>query len=143
MQPMFIRRLIVGLCVFLASGTAVVALAGKVPDPSSNQATKQASKAEFKTLEGVISEFLFGPDEVVHGLLLGDGTRVQWPEQMTFTFTKILNIGDNVKVSGWERKSRAGETNVEVSSLTNLATGQTATNDLAPAPPAKNKKTEP
>jgi hypothetical protein len=140
MQRVFVRRLITVLSVFLAFGAGVAFLEGKVSGRCSNQETKQSSKAEFKTLEGAISKFLFARDEVVHGLLLGDGTRVLWPEEITFTFTKIVNIGDKVKVSGWVRKSAAGEINMEVVTLTNLATDKTATNDKAPAPPAKNEK---
>jgi lysyl-tRNA synthetase class II len=91
-------------------------------------------------VEGVVSEFLFGPDEVARGLLLDDGTRVRWPEEVTFTFTKIVSVGDKVKASGWLKKSTTGEINLEVSTLTNLTNRKTATNDKAALPPAKDKK---
>ena len=140
MHRVFVRRLITVLSVFLVFGSGVAFLEGKDSDPFSNQETKQSSKGEFKTLEGVISEFLFGADEVVNGLILNDGTRVRWPEEITFSFTKIVNVGDKVKVSGWVQKSAAGVMNVEIVTLTNLASGKTATNDQAPPPPRKTKK---
>jgi len=141
MQRVYVRRLFVAMGVFLAFGAGVAFLEGQPPDRSSYQKLKQSSKAEFKTHEGVVSKFLFGPDQSVYGLLLGDGTRVRWPEEITYTFIKIVNIGDKVKASGWLQKSSTGEINLEVSTLTNLTNNKTATNDKAPPPPANDKKT--
>jgi hypothetical protein len=128
------------MSVFLAFSAGVAILEGQAPDRRSNQEPKQPSKAKFKTLEGVVSKFLFGPDEVIHGLLIDDGTRVRWPQEITYTFTKIVNVGDKVKASGWLQKSPSGEMNLEVRTLTNLTNRKTASNYKAP-PPANDKKT--
>jgi hypothetical protein len=137
MQQVSLRRLTISLGVFLAFGACASFVQGQSPERNG----KQEAKPEFKTVEGVVSKFLFGPDEVIRGMLLEDGTRIVWPQEVTYDFSDILDIGDKVKVSGWLQKSTTSEPNLEISTLTNLTTSKTAKNPKAPPPPAKEKKT--
>jgi hypothetical protein len=141
MQQMSLRRLTIPLGALLAFGASAVFVQAQPPERNGKQEAKQAAKPEFKTVEGVVSKFLFGPDEVIRGMLLEDGTRVMWSQDVTYDFSDILDIGDKVKVSGWLQKSTTGEPNLEISNLTNMTTGKTAKNPMAPPPPAKEKKT--
>jgi len=140
MPRVFVRRLFIALSAFLALGVGVPFLDGQPSERRNKQEPRDSSKAEFITLEGVVNEFLFGPDAVIYGLRLGGGTRVQWPQEDTFAFTKIVNVGDRVKVSGWLQKSPTGEMSLEISTLTNMITRGTANNNQAPPAPAKDKK---
>ena len=141
MQQVSLRRPTISLGVFLALSACTAFVQGQPPERNGKQEAKQAARPEFKTLESVVSKFLFGPDEVIRGMLLEDGTRVMWPQEVTYDFSDILDIGDKVKVSGWLQKSTTGEANLEIISLTNLTTGKTAKNVKASPPPSKEKKT--
>jgi hypothetical protein len=133
MQHSIPRRRIVALCLFLAGAGATLVNA---QPPQGGQAKE--AKPEFKTIEGIVKEFTMGPDEIINGLALEDGTQVRWPKDITFRFTNIVDLGDKIKASGW-LKQTGGQPSMEVATLTNSTTGKMATNDEAPPPPRDRK----
>jgi hypothetical protein len=72
----------------------------------------------------------------VNGLILTDGTWVHWPPHLQGRFTAIAARGDRVRASGYWETGPAGDTKLEVSTLTNLATDRTGENPDRPAPAA-------
>jgi hypothetical protein len=123
------RRLVIA-GVFVSF--SILLAAGGIVSAQTQGAQAGKAKDEFKTVRGDVAEFTMGPDEIINGLVLKDGTRVHWPEEITFRFTQIVDVGDPVEISG-----RPGNTAVlEVRTLTNLNTRKTATNEKV-EPPAK------
>jgi hypothetical protein len=76
----------------------------------------------------------------VDGAVLDDGTIIHWPPHLADRFTAIVNSGERVKVTGWMETGPAGDTHLEVRTLTNLRTDATASNDVdgPPAGPGRN-----
>ena len=68
----------------------------------------------------------------VDGAILDDGTVIHWPPHLADRFTAIIARGDQVKVSGSTEIGPAGDTHLEVRTVTNLRTNASASNDGAP-----------
>ena len=62
----------------------------------------------------------------VDGAVLDDGTVIHWPPHLADRFTAIIARGDRVEVSGWMETDPAGDTHLEVRTVTNLRTNASA-----------------
>jgi hypothetical protein len=91
--------------------------------------------ADTRTVRGRIDRFTTAPRGEVDGAVLDDGTVIHWPPHLADRFQGILAKGDRVKVVGWMETGPAGDTHLEVQSVTNLRTNTTRENDVAPPPP--------
>ena len=89
------------------------------------------------TTQGVVQSFTTAPRGEVDGAVLDNGTRLHWPPHMQDRFRNLLLQGDQVRASGRSERGPAGETHLEVQSVTDLRTNLTAENpDFAAGPPA-------
>jgi hypothetical protein len=137
MLQAFPRQSFVGLGV-LAFSLWATALSAQPPGPGKGRGPKRPPgpppNAEFKTVRGTVKEFTTAPRGEVDGLLLSDGTWVHWPPHMQDRFTAIVSRGDRVEATGYWETGPAGDTKLEVSTLTNLATNRTSENPDRPSP---------
>jgi hypothetical protein len=90
---------------------------------------------EERTVRGTVREFTNAPRGEVDGFVLDDGTVVHWPPHLQDRFTAIVAKGDRVKATGWMETPPAGDTHLEVQTLTNLRTGASRDNDAGPRQP--------
>src|SRR5581483_329159 len=90
---------------------------------------------ETQTVQGRIDRFTAAPKGEVDGAVLGDGTVIHWPPHLQDRFKDIAAKGDRVKASGRMETGPAGDTHLEVQTLTDLRTNASARNDAGPPPP--------
>jgi hypothetical protein len=89
---------------------------------------------DIQTVRGTVKSFTSAPKGEVDGLILSDGTWVHWPPHLQNQFKNAAIKGDEVRVIGQKETGPKGDTKLEVSTLTNLATSVTVTNPERPAP---------
>lgn len=89
---------------------------------------------EARTAQGRVQSLTTAPMGEVDGASLDDGTVIHWPPHLADRFTAIVARGDRVKATGWMETGPAGDTHLEVRTVTNLRTDSTASNDV-PGPP--------
>lgn len=81
------------------------------------------------TFSGTVIQYLQNPEGEVDGLLLSDGTQVDFPPHVGLELTSIVQPGTSVTVQG----RREGNSVVVAFSVTNQTTGQTVV-DMGTAP---------
>ena len=89
---------------------------------------------DMQTVSGKVKSFTTAPRGETDGAILDDGTVIHWPPHLEEQFKGLIARGDRVKVVGWMETGPAGDTHLEVRTLTNLRTQESRRND-APAPP--------
>jgi hypothetical protein len=90
--------------------------------------------AEIVTVRGTVRDFTTAPKGEKDGVMLSDGTWVHWPPHLEDRFADAVRRGDKIKVVGRMETGPKGDTKLEVSTLTNLRTGETVTNPDRPEP---------
>jgi hypothetical protein len=114
----------------LGAGTALLLLVGSA-------ATAQPpSTRDARTVEGRVSELTTAPRGEVDGAVLSDGTTIHWPPHLADRFKEVVAKGDRVRATGWMETRPAGDTQLEVQTVTNLRTKASAENDAGPLSPA-------
>ncbi len=88
----------------------------------------------FETIQGTIREFTTAPKGETDGAMLNDDTWVHWPPHLADRFTEVVRKGDRVRAVGRWETGKKGETKFEVSTVTNLRTGNVGVNPDLPAP---------
>jgi hypothetical protein len=121
--------------VLLLAGVALTPLDAQPPGPKGKGKGKgPASFGPFETLRGTVKEFTSAKKGETDGAMLDDGTWIHWPPHMADRFTEVVRKGDRVRVLGRWETGKKGDTKLEVSTVTNLRTGNAATNPDRPAP---------
>jgi hypothetical protein len=69
----------------------------------------------------------------IDGAVLGDGTVVHWPPHLADRFSAIVARGDRIRAIGRMEAGPAGDTHLEVQTVTNLRTSDVRESD-APSP---------
>jgi hypothetical protein len=132
-----------GLFALLTAGLFAISFdAAASPDPQPPAKKGKGDKgkgdkgppadADILTVRGMVKDFTTAPKGEKDGVILTDGTWAHWPPYLENRFSTIVDRGDKVKVIGWMETGKKGESKLEVSSLTNLNTGQTRENDRFP-----------
>src|SRR5438270_12013912 len=111
-----------GMPVALAAGPLLFA---------TGEGKTQPEDRDAKTVQGRVRSFTTAPMGEVDGATLDDGTVIHWPPHLADRFTVLVARGDRVKVTGWMETGPAGDTHLEVRTVTNLRTDATASNDVA------------
>jgi hypothetical protein len=136
----------VGLFAFLAACLCAASIDAQPPGKKSKGAKGPPDDAEILTVRGTVKDFTTSPKGEKDGVTLNDGTWVHWLPHLENRFAAILAKGDKVRVIGWMDTGKKGESKLEVSTLTNLATNETVTNsdpkgkDFGPIEKDKDKK---
>jgi hypothetical protein len=102
---------------------------------------------ESRIVQRTVRSLTTAPRGEIDGAILDDGTVIHWPPHLADRFTAIVTPGEPVEVSGRMETGPAGDTHLEVQSVTNLRTRESQENDgvllgpgtrrgpLAPPPP--------
>lgn len=129
---------ILGLGLLLAGGLWTSGLMAQPPRPGPKGAPPPpppaAAAADYRTARGTVKEFTTAPAGEVDGVMLTDGTLVHWPPHLQDRFTAIVAKGDRIRAAGYWETGPAGDSKLEVSTLTNLGSNRTAENPDRPAP---------
>ena len=86
-------------------------------------------------VEGRVQTLTTAPMGEVDGAVLDDGTVVHWPPHMADRFAAIAGTRERIRVTGRTETGPAGDTHLEVQTVTNLRTSASAENDNGPPPP--------
>lgn len=116
----------------IALGTAITSFAQMPPPPPPGGPPPPPAygTTAAPVASGQIARFLINPNGDVDGLLLTDGTEVNFPPHLSQALTQIARVGDAVSVQGF-RGYGAGAVHAAV--ITNSATGQSMV-DQPPSP---------
>jgi hypothetical protein len=104
------------------------------PGPKGPRPAPAPNERDARTVRGTVQRFTTAPRGEVDGLVLDDATVVHWPPHLQDRFKAILDKGDRVRVTGRMETGPAGDTHLEVATLTNLRTGVSRDNDAGPPP---------
>jgi hypothetical protein len=129
MNTSFSKLRYLGLFAFLAAGLVVLSLDAQPPGKKGPPVS-----AEILTIRGTVRDFTTAPKGEIDGVTLNDGTWVHWPPHLADRFSSIIAKGDRIKVVGSMETGPAGDTKLEVSSVTNLKNDRTALNPDRPLP---------
>jgi hypothetical protein len=101
------------------------------------------AQVPLTTLRGSIRQFNYGPEGEVAGLLLSNGTLVNFPPEMGVQIAGLAKVKSEVSVAGYQRQGTTGKT--VFSAVTVTVDGQTfgipggqAQPPTAPPPPPPN-----
>jgi hypothetical protein len=127
-----------GLFAFLAMGLVVLSLEAQPPGKKGRGTFGPPVNAEeILTVRGTVRGFTSAPKGETDGVTLTDGTWVHWPPHLADRFRNIVGKGDRVEAVGYMETGPEGDSKLEVSILTNLATKQSVVNPDRPAPAAQ------
>ena len=132
MSTTFSKLRCLGMFACLAACLCAASSDAQPPGKKDKGAKGPPPGAELLTVRGTVRDFTTAPKGEKDGVILTDGTWVHWPPHLEDRFSNIVGKGDKVKVIGWMETDKKGESKLEVSSLTNLATNQTRENDRFP-----------
>ena len=76
--------------------------------------------------------FTTAPMGEVDGAVLENGTLIHWPPHLADRFTSAIARGDRIRVAGRMENGPAGDTHLEVQTVTNLRTNAAVQNDFGP-----------
>lgn len=127
-QPFRRTSLMLALLVAGPAFAQAPSLAPRPPPPPPPAAPDLAAAAPVAS--GRIAQFLINPNGDVDGLLLEDGTQVNFPPHLSASLTQLVRAGDRISVQGF-RGYGAGAVHARV--ITNDASGQSLI-DQPPAP---------
>ncbi len=89
---------------------------------------------EGRTVQGTVRSLMTAPGGELDGATLDDGTVIHWPPHLAERFSAVAGRGEQVRATGRMEAGPAGDTRLEVRSVTNLRTNQTAQSDGGPPP---------
>jgi hypothetical protein len=114
---------------------SLAAIALALPFVTSEGKAQATRFGEARTAQGRVQSLTTAPMGEVDGAVLDDGTVIHWPPHLADRFTAIASRGDRIRVAGRMETGPAGDTHLEVQTVTNLRTNTSAENDFVPPPP--------
>jgi hypothetical protein len=90
---------------------------------------------DLKMVQGKVQRFTTAPGGEVDGAVLDDGTIVHWPPHLGDKIASIVAKNDRVRANGWMKTGPAGDTHLEIQSITNLRTNVSFDRPDGPPPP--------
>ena len=79
----------------------------------------------------------------IDGAVLDDGTVIHWPPHLADRFSAIVTRGDRIQAVGRMETGPAGDTHLEVQTVTNLRTNDSRENDALPPGPGPRRRPVP
>ncbi len=123
------KSVVATLAIALVPAASIFAHAPPPPPPGVAPPPAYGTAAA-PVATGRIAKFLINPNGDVDGLLLGDGTQVNFPPHLSESLMQIARIGDTVSVQGF-RGYGGGAVHAAV--ITNASTGRSMV-DQPPSP---------
>jgi hypothetical protein len=110
----------------------LAALALALPFALSESKAQAPGAGEVRTAQGTVRSLITAPMGEIDGAVLEDGTVIHWPPHLAGRFSAIVARGDRVEAAGRMETGPAGDTHLEVQSVTNLRTNDSRENDALP-----------
>jgi hypothetical protein len=113
--------------------TPLAALILALPFALSESKAQAPGFGETRIAQGTVQRLTAAPMGEIDGAVLDDGTVIHWPPHLADRFSAIVARGDRIRAVGRMETGPAGDTHLEVQTVTNLRTNDLREND-APAP---------
>ena len=95
---------------------------------------------EARTAQGKVQSLTSAPMGEIDGAVLDDGTVIHWPPHLADRFSAIVTRGDRIQAVGRMETGPAGDTHLEVQTVTNLRTYDSRENDSLPPGPGPRRR---
>ncbi len=95
---------------------------------------------ETRTAQGKVQSLTSAPMGEIDGAVLDDGTVIHWPPHLADRFSAIVTRGDRIQAVGRMETGPAGDTHLEVQTVTNLRTNDSRENDALPPGPGPRRR---
>ena len=92
------------------------------------------------TSQGTVRSLTTAPMGEIDGAVLDDGTVIHWPPHLADRFSAVVTRGDRIQVVGRIETGPAGDTHLEVQTVTNLRTKDSRENDALPPGPGPRRR---
>jgi hypothetical protein len=105
------------------------------PGPADRPLPPAPPAGNLSDVQGTVRSMTTTPRGEVDGAVLDNGTTLHWPPHQADRFVTAVKVGEQVRATGRTETSPAGDTHLEVQSVTIVATNTRVENpDLALAP---------
>ncbi len=130
--------------VLAAAMTVWAGDAAGQPDPKDKKKDDKAARkddkdGDLKTVMGRVKRMTEAPKGEIDGAEFADGTVIHWPPHLSKKFAAVARKGDAVEATGRWEQTPDGDKVLEVRTLTNLKTDETARTEPDAPPPPKAK----
>ncbi len=110
------------------------------PPARKEEVKEEENDGNEKTVISRVKRFTEAPKGEIDGAELADGTVIHWPPHLSRKFASVARKSDAIEASGNIEKRPDGTTVLEVRTLTNLKTEESARNDGDGPPRPREKK---
>jgi hypothetical protein len=129
-----------GLTRRSSSLAPLVAIALALPFVFSEGKAQQPGPGDATTSQGTVRSLTTAPMGEIDGAVLDDGTVIHWPPHLADRFSAIVTRGDRIQAAGRMETGPAGDTHLEVQTVTNLRTNDSRENDALPPGPGPRRR---
>jgi len=117
-----------------------VAIALALPFVFSEGKAQPPGSGDARTAQGKVQSLTSAPMGEIDGAVLDDGTVIHWPPHLADRFSGIVARGDRIRAVGRMETGPAGDTHLEVQTVTNLRTNDSRENDALPPGPGPRRR---
>jgi hypothetical protein len=132
-----------GLTWWSSSLAALAALALALAFAFSEGKAQPPGLVEARTAQGRVQSLTSAPMGEIDGAVLDDGTVIHWPPHLADRFSAVATRGDRIRAVGWMETGPAGDTHLEIQTVTNLRTNDSRENDALPPCPGPRRRPRP
>jgi hypothetical protein len=129
-----------GLTRRSSSLAPLVAIALALPFVFSEGKAQQPGPGDATTSQGTVRSLTTAPMGEIDGAVFDDGTVIHWPPHLADRFSAIVARGDRIQAVGRMEIGPAGDTHLEVQTVTNLRTNDSRENDALPPGPGPRRR---
>jgi hypothetical protein len=129
-----------GLTRWSSSLAPLVAIALALPFVVSEGKAQQPGSGDATTSQGTVRSLTTAPMGEIDGAVLDDGTVIHWPPHLAERFSAIVARGDRIRAVGRMETGPAGDTHLEVQTVTNLRTNDSRENEALPPGPGLRRR---
>jgi hypothetical protein len=119
-------------------GAAVLALAYPLHAEGQGTGAQPGADAAAPSISGKVQQYMLSPHGEVEGLLLADGTVVQFPPHLGATLVAVAKPGDAVTATGFLGPATSRGRGMRALTISNTTSGRTVVDEppaSRPAPP--------
>ena len=125
------------------SSPSLLAIALAVPFACSVGKAQAPGSGDATTSQGTVRSLTTGPMGEIDGAVLDDGTVIHWPPHLADRFSGIAARGDRIRAVGRMETGPAGDTHLEIQTVTNLRTSESRQADAPPTDPGPRRESVP
>jgi len=118
----------------------LVAIALAMPFAFSEGKAQAPGSGDATTSQGTVRSLTTAPMGEIDGAVLDDGTVIHWPPHLADRCSAIVTRGDRIQAVGRMETGPAGDTHLEVQTVTNLRTNDSREYDALPPGPGPRRR---